>query len=104
VKALALYLRMLGNEVETAGDGRTALQCAESFKPDVILMDLGMPHLDGLAAARELRRLPWAAGVRLIAVTGWGQEHDRKRTKDAGFDLHLVKPVDPQVLSRALAG
>jgi PAS domain S-box-containing protein len=104
VKALALYLRMLGNEVETAGDGRTALAVAEEFKPDVILMDLGMPTLDGLAAARELRRLPWGAGIRLIAVTGWGQEHDRNRTKEAGFDMHLVKPVDPQVLTRALAG
>jgi PAS domain S-box-containing protein len=103
-KALALYLRMLGNEVETADDGRTALDRAEQFKPDVILMDLGMPNLDGLATARKLRERPWGADVRLIAVTGWGQEQDRTRTKEAGFDLHLVKPVDPQVLSRALAG
>ncbi len=103
LSSLALLLRLLGNEVETACDGTVALDVATRFRPDVVFMDLGMPKLDGCGAARALRRMPWGDSIRLIAVTGWGQEHDRRRTKEAGFDEHLVKPVDPKRLAEILA-
>lgn len=103
LSSLALLLRLLGNEVETACDGAVALDVARRFQPDVVFMDLGMPKLDGCGAARALRRMPWGDRVRLIAVTGWGQEHDRRRTQEAGFDEHLVKPVDPKRLAELLA-
>ena len=94
----ALLLRLMGHEVYTASDGLAALDLAEQFRPDVILMDLGMPNLDGFDAARALRRTPWGAHVRLIAISGWGQERDRRRAQEAGFDAHVIKPVDAAML------
>ncbi|HEX6984029.1 MAG TPA: ATP-binding protein, partial [Planctomycetaceae bacterium] len=98
---LGKIVRMLGNEVRTAYDGEQAVKAAAEFLPEVVLMDLGMPKMDGYQAAREIRRRPWGEGVFLVALTGWGQEEDRMRTQEAGFDRHLVKPAEPAAL-RAL--
>jgi CheY-like chemotaxis protein len=86
-----------------AHDGLEALQKAERFRPDVVFMDLGMPKMDGIEAARNLRALPGGQGIVLVALTGWGQTTDRQRTHNAGFDAHLVKPVDSDVLAELLA-
>jgi PAS domain S-box-containing protein len=101
-EALALLLRMSGDEVCTAKDGLEALQQATDFHPDVVLLDIGMPRMDGLEAARRLRQQPWAKKVLILAMTGWGQESDRQRSKEAGIDYHLVKPVDPLALRHLL--
>lgn len=107
-QSLALMLGMDGHDVRTAGDGLEALKVAEEFQPQFVLLDIGMPKLDGYETARRLREQPWARGTRLYALTGWGQEEDRERARRAGFDRHLVKPVDPdtlsQLLSQTLAG
>lgn len=100
--SLALLLRLEGNEVCTAEDGLTAIETASSFRPDVILLDIGMPRLNGHDAARRIRQQPWGRDVVLIALTGWGQEADRQRSHEAGFDHHLVKPVDLAALQALL--
>jgi signal transduction histidine kinase len=102
-RSLALQLQMAGHDVRTAFDGVEALALADQFEPQVVLLDLGMPRLDGFETAREMRRRPWGAGTTLIALTGWGQPHDRQRTDDAGFDVHLVKPVSADHLFQAIA-
>jgi DNA-binding response OmpR family regulator len=91
-------LRLAGFETRVAYDGRTAVEIAELMQPDVALLDLGLPLLSGHDVARRLRSAPWGADMRLIAVTGWGQEDDRAKSREAGFDEHLTKPVDPEVL------
>jgi PAS domain S-box-containing protein len=96
-------LRILGHEVRTAGDGEQALAAGDSFRPDVVLMDLGMPRMDGYRAAREMRSRPWGRDATLVALSGWGQDEDRRRAAEAGFDRHLVKPVDFGELKRLLA-
>ena len=100
--SLALLLKPEGHVVLTATDGRQAIDVAEAFRPDVILMDIAMPNLDGLEATREIRRRPWGGRVRIIALTAWGQEAERRRTLAAGMNDHLVKPVDLQALAAAL--
>ena len=102
--SLAMMLRLLGNEVKTANDGVEAVAEAGRFRPEVILMDVGMPRLNGLDATRRIREQPWGRGVMLVALTGWGQEQDRRRSQSAGFDFHLTKPVEPAALERLLAG
>jgi CheY-like chemotaxis protein len=99
--SLAMMLRTFGCEVRTAYDGAGAIDAFDAMRPDVVLLDLGMPGVDGFEAAREIRRRPGGAGALLVAMTGWGQDADRQRTREAGFDAHLVKPVDPVTL-RAL--
>ena len=94
MELLALGLARAGHEVETAADGEEAIERAERFLPHVVLMDLGMPRLDGLSAAKAIRAQPWSAGMTLVALTGWGQRADRDETRDAGFDHHLVKPAN----------
>ena len=101
-ESLAMLLRRLGNEVLTAYEGQAAVEKAQSFAPDVVLMDIGLPLLDGYAAARAIREQPWGKGITLVAVTGWGQDHDRMLSQEAGFDAHLVKPVDHQALQKLL--
>jgi CheY-like chemotaxis protein len=91
-------LQSCGHVVRTAPDGRRAVELAEEFRPDVVLMDVAMPELDGVAAARAIRGTSWGAEIRLIALSAWGQEADRRRTQEAGMDGHLVKPVDPRAL------
>jgi PAS domain S-box-containing protein len=100
--SLAELLEMLGNEVHVAHDGAQALETAERVRPDLVLMDIGMPRADGLTATRRLRERPWARGVTIIALTGWGQNSDRERTRAAGCDDHLVKPVTISQLEKLL--
>jgi CheY-like chemotaxis protein len=80
--------------VETAYSGPAALEKAEAFRPDVVLLDIGMPGMDGFEVARRLRATPHGRELMLVAQTGWAQEEDRRRTQEAGFDAHLAKPVD----------
>ena len=101
--SLAMLLRSLGNEVTTAYDGERAAEQAEQTRPEIVLLDIGMPHLNGFDACRRMRNQAWGAGMHIIAMTGWGQEEDRRRTGEAGFDLHIVKPVDPTELMKLLA-
>ncbi|HRI53188.1 MAG TPA: response regulator, partial [Pseudomonadota bacterium] len=97
--SLLIILQQQGHEVRAAHDGLTALKLAESYKPEVVLLDIGLPGLDGYEVARRLRALPELHGALLIALTGYGQSDARRRALDAGFDVHLVKPVDPQTLT-----
>jgi PAS domain S-box-containing protein len=96
--SLALILEMAGHDVRVAHDGRAALSVAQSFRPDTVLLDIGMPRMNGYEVARALRKEPWGSHITLIALTGWGQEGDRLKAMDAGFDRHLTKPVDPDTL------
>ena len=100
---LGRVVTMLGNEVCTASDGQEGIELAENFQPDVILMDLGMPRMNGFDAARHIRKQPWGKNTLLVALTGWGQDDDKQRTKDAGFDHHLVKPAEPAKLRKLFA-
>ena len=99
---LAVVLRRVGYQVRTAYDGREALEVAAEFLPDAILMDIGMPRMNGYEAARELRQREWGRDVCLVAITGWGQSEDIRRTQSAGFDEHLVKPVDIALVRKVL--
>ena len=101
-ESMLLLLRNVGHEVTVVNDGREAVDAALAFHPDVILLDIGLPGVDGFHLARKLRMLPETSGARLIAVSGYGQEKDREMSKAAGFDLHLVKPVDPRRLTAAI--
>jgi DNA-binding response OmpR family regulator len=96
--SLALFLKIAGYQTRVAYDGRTAVEMAEILKPAVVLLDLGLPYLNGHEVARRLRALPWGRTARFIALTGWGQEEDVLRSRQSGFDEHLTKPVDPEVL------
>ncbi|HEY1091623.1 MAG TPA: response regulator, partial [Burkholderiaceae bacterium] len=100
---MAELLRMSGYEVAAAYDGVDGLAQAERWRPDVIVLDLGMPKLDGYGMCRALRASPWGQGMQVLALSGWGQPSDRLRTQQAGFDQHLVKPVDPDALIAAIA-
>lgn len=102
-ESLAMMLTLMGNDTRTAHDGLEAVESAPAFGPDVILMDIGMPRLNGFDTARRIRSEPWGKGVVLVALTGWGQEEDRRKSQEAGFDHHLTKPVDPARLEKLLA-
>jgi PAS domain S-box-containing protein len=105
-QSLAMLLRLSGNEVRTAFDGEQAAAEAEQFRPDLILMDVGMPRLNGYEATKRIRDEPWGNHIRIIALTGWGQEDDKERSREAGCDGHLVKPVgltDLEQIARATA-
>ena len=95
---LASVLKLVGYNTTTAYDGHSALTVAEQIRPDIVLLDLGLPDKSGTEVARQIRSQPWGSHIWLIAVTGWGREDDRKRSREAGFDEHLTKPVDPQEL------
>ncbi|MFY0531875.1 response regulator [Nannocystis pusilla] len=99
---MAMMLEMLGHDVRTAHDGVEAVEVAGAFRPQVILMDVGMPRLNGLDATRQIRERPWGKDITIIALTGWGQDADRARSKAAGCDCHLVKPVNLGDLERTL--
>jgi len=101
-ESLALLLRMKGYEVEVAHDGPAALEAAASFQPEVVLLDIGLPGLDGFQVASELRRRNSTASALIVALTGYGQAEDQRRSQDAGFDHHLIKPVDPHVIYELL--
>jgi CheY-like chemotaxis protein len=100
---LSVVVEAGGHDVRKAGDGATALSAAREFGPDVVLLDVGLPDMSGLDVARALRRDPSTAGLRLVALTGWGQAEDRRETAAAGFDYHLTKPADPDTLLQLLA-
>lgn len=95
-------LELAGHEVELAMNGSDGVAAARQFHPEVVLCDLGLPGMDGYEVAAELRRDPTTASARLIAVTGYGRDEDRRRSKEAGFDIHLTKPVDPRQLRRLI--
>lgn len=97
-ESLAEVLRLHGHEVQVAGGGAEAVALAARERPDVVFMDIGMPGVDGLAAARLIREQPGGSGIRIVALTGWGQASDRERTRAAGIEEHLVKPVSPETL------
>jgi CheY-like chemotaxis protein len=101
--SLAMMLNILGHDTRTAHDGPAALDAAAAFRPDVILLDIGLPGLNGYEVCRRIREQGGAQPV-LIALTGWGQDEDRQRSKEAGFNFHMVKPVDPTALNKLLAG
>lgn len=98
----SMLLEMLGHETRIAHDGVEALQVADSFEPEVILLDIGMPRLNGYDTCRKLRERAWGKRALIIACSGWGQEEDRRKSREAGFDQHLVKPVSPDVITRLL--
>ena len=103
VDSLAMLLRMLGYEVNTASDGETALVAAEDFRPDVAILDIGLPKMTGYDLAKLMREKRWAKDMVLVALTGWGQDHHRKLSIEAGFNHHLTKPVEFDVLQQILA-
>ena len=103
-ESLTVLLDLTGNETRRAYDGLEALIAAETFRPDVILLDIGLPELNGYDVARRIREQPWGQNMILVALTGWGQEEDRRRSREAGFNHHLTKPVDPIALKKLLAG
>ena len=102
--SLAVLLRLQGHEVRVVHDGPAALEVAPSYRPDAVFLDLGMPGMDGYEVARRLRKTPGLEKTVLAALTGWGQREDRRRTAEAGFDHHLVKPPEPKALEGVLAG
>ncbi len=103
LESLATLLQLSGHEVYTATNGGTALQSAERHQPEVVLLDIGMPLLDGYEVAKRIRAQPWGQRITLVALTGWGQDSDRRRSREAGFDSHLVKPLDLETLTDLLA-
>jgi signal transduction histidine kinase/CheY-like chemotaxis protein len=100
---LARLLQVTGNETHTAYDGVEAVEAALTFRPDVVLLDIGLPKLNGYEAARKIREQPWGKRMVLVALTGWGQEDDRQKSREAGFNGHMVKPVDHAELMKLLA-
>ena len=101
-QSLAMLLGLSGHTVAIANGGQEALQRTREFRPEIVLLDIGMPDLNGYAVASALRSEPWARDLKLIALTGWGGEDDKRRALAAGFDHHLTKPVDPDLLEALL--
>ena len=100
--SLGMLLKLSGHEVRLAYDGLAALQQAIDFRPELVLLDIGMPGMDGYEVCRHFRQNADIRNVTIIALTGWGQEEDRQHAREAGFDLHIVKPVEPSVLQRLI--
>jgi CheY-like chemotaxis protein len=101
--SLGMLLQFLGAEVKVVHDGKSALAAMKAFNPAVVLLDLGMPGMNGLEVARRMREDPECKDTTLVALTGWGQREDRRRTHEAGFDYHLVKPADVSTLQSILS-
>ena len=101
-QSFAMLLSFTGHEVRIAHDGEQALDTMRNFRPDVAFLDIGMPLLSGYEVAEAVRAEPWGREMKLIAVTGWGQPDDKQRARTAGFDQHLVKPIDPSDVDRLL--
>jgi len=100
--SLALLLEITGNKTYMAHDGVEAVEAIEKHRPEVVLLDIGLPKLDGHEVCRRVRKQPWGKDIVVIALTGWGQEDDRRRSEEAGFNGHLVKPVDYDKLLKLL--
>ena len=103
LRSLAMMLRAMGHEVHMARDGAEVLEAAAAIMPTLILMDIGMPRMNGYAVARRIREQPWGRGITLVALTGWGLEDDKRLAAEAGFDRHVVKPVEAPILREILA-
>jgi PAS domain S-box-containing protein len=103
VTSLATWLELIGHEIQIAHDGLAALEAAVAFKPDVLLLDIGLPKMNGYDVARKVREQPWGEKMVLVAITGWGQDKDREKSREAGFNHHMVKPIDHAALTRILA-
>ena len=101
--SLSLLLKLQGNVTRTAHDGLEAVAVAEEFRPDVVLLDIGLPKLNGYDAVRRIREQPWGRQMLVVALTGWGNDEDRRKSREAGFDAHLVKPVEHAALVELLA-
>ncbi len=101
-ESLAVLLRLQGHQVEVVHEGAAALRRLEESRPQFALLDIGMPKINGYEVARRTRAQPWGASITLIALTGWGQEQDRREALAAGFDHHLLKPVDTDLLTQTL--
>ena len=101
-ESLSTLLTITGHETRMAHDGVEAVEAAEQFRPDLILLDIGMPRMNGYDACRRIREQEWARSMVIVALTGWGQEEDRNRSKEAGFDHHMVKPVEYHALMKLL--
>ena len=99
---MATLLQMTGHEAHTAYDGLEAVAATTAFRPGVILLDIGLPKLNGYEAARKIREQPWGKNIVMVALTGWGQDEDRQKSKEAGFNGHLVKPVELTSLMKLL--
>ena len=102
-ESMSEMLRLLGNEVAVAHDGFEAIEQADAFRPKLILMDIGMPRLNGYDATSRIREQTWGKDIAIVALTGWGQESDRSKSKEAGCDSHLVKPVSLSDLQKVVA-
>jgi len=102
-ESLAMLLAFEGHEIHKAHDGADAVRTAERLRPDIVLMDIGLPILNGYEACRRIRSQTWGETIIMVAITGWGQEEDREQSEAAGFDLHLVKPMDYDELLRIVA-
>ena len=100
--SLAMLLRLEGHEVRVAFSGMAALEMTKAYSPDAIFLDIGMPGMDGYDVARRMRQQDGLENVVLVALTGWGQQEDRRRTAEAGFNYHLVKPPEPEAVDRLL--
>jgi CheY-like chemotaxis protein len=101
-ESCAMLLELSGHSVQTAYSGRQALEIGETFRPHALLLDIGLPDLSGYELAQQIRAAPWGQGTILVAVTGWGQEEDRRRAFEAGFDHHLTKPIETEKLESLL--
>jgi CheY-like chemotaxis protein len=101
-ESLGVLLRFLGADVEVVNDGQSALDVLSTFRPELVLLDIGMPGMDGYEVAARIRALPEQRNVTLVALTGWGQSEDRERSHAAGFDRHLVKPIEIETLEALL--
>jgi CheY-like chemotaxis protein len=102
-ESLAMLLEFAGHETHKAYDGLEAIEAARRLRPDAVLLDIGLPRLNGYEACRRMRQEPWGKELVLVALTGWGQEEDRRESRNAGFDAHMVKPVDHDALLQFLA-
>jgi CheY-like chemotaxis protein len=100
--SMAMMLSMMGHETRTAHDGEAAVSVAEEFRPHVILLDIGLPKLNGYEVAQQIRQHEWGVSMFLVAVTGWGQDEDRRKAREVGFDSHFTKPLSPAVLEELL--
>jgi CheY-like chemotaxis protein len=103
-ESLAVVLRLWGHDVVVAYDGPEALESAQERPPEVVFLDIGLPHLDGFEVARRMRADPVMRHARIVAITGYGRDEDYRRSQEVGIDLHLTKPVDPIVLQPLLRG
>jgi CheY-like chemotaxis protein len=101
-ESLAILMKLAGHEVRMAFDGLEAVRAAETFRPHIVFLDLGLPKLGGGEAARQIRQQPWSKGMILVAVTGWGQDGDRRKSREVGFDEHLVKPAKLEDLTKII--